>query len=182
MSVEDRHEKILYVEGEPRFEMKFLRRAVEGDSNLQVVTLQRTAEGKFLRLGVDSAGELAAGFPRTREELFRYRALILGSVEASFFTADQLRMIEEFVSQRGGGLLVLGGRLALGEGGYAGTPGGRAAPGRARSARPRRHHRGLPGGPDRTDPRRGSGIPRCRSPATPIHRPPAGPPCPSCRW
>jgi hypothetical protein len=48
--------------------------------------------------------------------------LILGSVEASFFTADQLRMIAEFVSQRGGGLLALGGRHSFAEGGYAGTP------------------------------------------------------------
>ncbi|MGE3525811.1 MAG: glutamine amidotransferase, partial [Gemmatimonadales bacterium] len=121
ISVESKSEKILHVEGEPRFEVKFLRRAVAGDSNLQVVTLQRTAEGKFLRLGVDSADELIAGFPRTREELFRYRGIILGSVEASFFTHDQLAMIDDFVSERGGGLLVLGGRLSYAVGGYPGT-------------------------------------------------------------
>jgi len=114
-------EKILYFEGEPRWEVKFLRRAVSEDENLQVVVLQRTAESKFLRLDVDDAEELAAGFPKTREELFRYRALILGSVEASFFTHDQLDMIADFVSQRGGGLLVLGGRNAFAEGGYQGT-------------------------------------------------------------
>jgi uncharacterized membrane protein len=121
-------EKILYFEGEPRWEMKFLRRAVAPDSNLQLVTLERTARNKFLRLDVDSAGELAGGFPATREELFRYRALILGSVEASYFTHDQLQMIAEFVSQRGGSLLVLGGRLALAEGGWAGTPVAEALP------------------------------------------------------
>ena len=115
-------EKILYFEGEPRFEVKFLRRAVTGDDNLQVVVLQRTAENKFLRLDVDHGEELAGGFPRTREELFQYRALVLGSVEASFFTHDQLSMIADFVSERGGGLLVLGGRSALAEGGFAGTP------------------------------------------------------------
>ena len=108
-------EKILYFEGEPRWEVKFLRRAVSEDENLQVVLLQRTAEGKFLRLDVDNAEELAAGFPKTREELFRYRALILGSVEASFFTHDQLDMIADFVSRRGGGLLFLGGRNAFAE-------------------------------------------------------------------
>ena len=120
--VEDRREKILYFEGEPRFEVKFMRRAVADDENIQLVVLQRTAENKFLRLGVDDAEELAGGFPRTREELFRYRGLILGSVEASYFTHDQLRMIEEFVGQRGGGLLMLGSRRSFGAGGYAGTP------------------------------------------------------------
>ena len=122
VQVTDDREKILYVEGEPRFELKFIRRAVSEDRNVQVVCLQRTSQNKFLRLDVDDGEELAAGFPRTREELFRYRGIVLGSVEASFFTADQLRMIAEFVSQRGGGLLALGGRHAFAEGGYARTP------------------------------------------------------------
>ncbi len=128
VDVVDETEKILYFEGEPRWEVKFLRRAVTDDENLQVVVLQRTADSKFLRLDVDDADELAAGFPKTREELFRYRALILGSVEASFFTPDQLNMIADFVSQRGGGLLVLGGRNSFGEGGYGGTPLAEALP------------------------------------------------------
>ena len=120
--VRDERDKILYFEGEPRHEVAFLRRAVADDENLQVVVLQRTAENKYLRLSVDSAGELAGGFPKTRDELFGYRGLILGSVEASHFTHEQLRIIADFVSQRGGGLLVLGGRKSFLEGGYAGTP------------------------------------------------------------
>ena len=120
--VRDRVEKILYFEGEPRYELKFLKRAVEEDDNLRVVTLIRTADEKFYARDVEDAEELAAGFPATREKLFSYRGLILGSVEASFFTRDQLRMISDFVSERGGGLLVLGGQRSLGPGGYAGTP------------------------------------------------------------
>lgn len=122
VAVRDGPEKILYVEGEPRPELPFLRRAVATDSALQVVALIRTARGKHLRLGVDDSTELVLGFPARREELFRYRAIVLGSVEAGYFTADQLRMLQEFVTVRGGGLLALGGRRALGEGGYAGTP------------------------------------------------------------
>jgi hypothetical protein len=120
--VRDRREKILYVEGEPRYEMTFVRRAVASDSNLQLVTLQRTADNKFLRLDVDNGEELAGGFPKTREELFKYRGIILGSVDASFFTRDQLQMLADFVGVRGGGMLLLGGRHAFGEGGYADTP------------------------------------------------------------
>ncbi len=128
VTVEDRRERILYIEGEPRHEMKFLRQAVAADTNLQVVTLQRTAERKFLRLDIDTAEELAGGFPKTREELFAYRSLILGTIEASAFTPDQLRMMADFVSVRGGGLLALGGRRSFVEGGYAGTPIGEALP------------------------------------------------------
>ncbi len=115
-------DRVLYLEGEPRPEFAFLRRAVAGDSAVQVVGLMRSAEHKFLRLGVRDSLELLGGFPTTREELFAYRAIILGSIEASFFTADQLRMIADFVSTRGGGLLVLGGRASLSEGGFADTP------------------------------------------------------------
>ena len=122
INIVDRPERILYYEGQPRFEMKFIRQAIKEDKNLQLVTLLRTAESKYYRFGVDDAEHLAGGFPRTREELFAYRGLVLGSVEASAFTGDQLRMISDFVEKRGGGLLVLGGPGAFSEGGYAGTP------------------------------------------------------------
>jgi hypothetical protein len=115
-------DRVLYVEGEPRPEFAFLRRAVNEDSAVQVVGLMRSAERKYLRLGVRDSLELLNGFPSTRDELFTYRAIILGSVEAAFFTGEQLRMLADFVSVRGGGLLVLGGRASLGEGGFAGTP------------------------------------------------------------
>ncbi len=122
IEVRDGREKILYFEGEPRPEVAFLRRAIADDENIQLVVLLRSAENKYLRLAVDSAGELATGFPTTREELFTYRGLILGSVEASQFTHEQLRMIADFVGERGGGLLMIGGRRAFAEGGWAGTP------------------------------------------------------------
>ena len=127
IDVYSRRERILFVEGEPRPEPKFVRQATENDQNLQVVLLQRTAEAtastpdKYLRLGVDRPEELQGGFPVTAEELFEYSGIILGSIEASAFTQDQLRLFEDFVDVRGGGLLALGGRSALAEGGWAGT-------------------------------------------------------------
>jgi len=121
INVRDERARLLYYEGEPRFEMKFLRRAVADDKNLLVVSLQRTADNKFMRLDGDP-DEVVGGFPKTREELFKYRGLVLGSVEAAAFSADQLQMIADFVDRRGGGLLMLGGARSFGEGGYGGTP------------------------------------------------------------
>ena len=122
VDVRNAREKVLYIEGEPRYQVRFVRAAIEADSNLQLVVLQLTAEGKFLRLNVDSGDELIAGFPKTRSELYRYRAVILGNIEASFFSHGQLTMLADFVSVRGGGLVQLGGRRSFSEGGYAGTP------------------------------------------------------------
>ena len=121
IDVRDRKEKILYFEGEPRFEYKFIRRAIPDEDNIIVTSLIRTADNKYLRQGVDGPDELVAGFPKTREELFQYRALIIGSLEAAALTGDQLRMIAEFVDKRGGGLLMLGGPRSFAEGGYVGT-------------------------------------------------------------
>ena len=122
VEVRGQTDKILYLEGEPRAQVKFMRRAVDEDENLQLVVLQRTAENKFLRLSVSDSLELQFGFPTTREELYRYRGLVIGSIEASFFTHDQLQMIADFASERGGGILFLGGHDAFAEGGWDGTP------------------------------------------------------------
>jgi uncharacterized membrane protein len=122
ISVEDRRERILYFEGEPRYELAFLRRAVAADRQLELVTLLRSARDKYLRLDVGDSTELVAGFPTTRQELFGFRGLVIGNVEAAAFTRDQLRMLGEFARVRGGGVLMLGGRLNYSAGGYAGTP------------------------------------------------------------
>lgn len=120
--IEDQQPQILYIEGEPRWIYSFLQRSILDDKNLRLVTLLRQAQGKFLRQGIDSPATLEQGFPTDKDELFRYKALILGSVEASFFTFDQLRIISDFVSQRGGGFLMLGGKNSFGQGGYINTP------------------------------------------------------------
>ncbi len=120
--VEDAQPKILYVEGEPRWIYGFMRRAAAEDENLALVTLLRQAEGKLFRQGVESGEVLKRGFPLDKPELYQFKALILGSIEASFFSFDQLRLISDFVSERGGGLLMLGGRNSFGQGGYVNTP------------------------------------------------------------
>lgn len=118
LSIDTSKKRILYVEGEPRWEYKFLRRAVEDDPALQVVSMLRTTQNKIYRQGISNPNELADGFPSKAEDLFEYQALILGSVESAFFTPQQQEFIKEFVDRRGGGLLFLGGRWALSDGGY----------------------------------------------------------------
>ncbi|MEJ7616400.1 MAG: VWA domain-containing protein [Pyrinomonadaceae bacterium] len=115
--------KVLYIEGEPRWEYGKLRTALtRNEKNVILVSFLRSGENKFYRQGVESEGDLASGFPVTQDELFSYQGLILGSVEASFFTTEQLKNIEAFVARRGGGLLALGGRRAFEEGRFASTP------------------------------------------------------------
>ena len=119
VNVESAKRRILYVEGEPRWEYKFIRRAEQDDRLVAIVSMLRTSENKIYRQGIDDPKELADGFPSRAEDLFGYQAIMIGSVEANYFTAAQKELIQQFVDRRGGGLLFLGGRAALGDGGWS---------------------------------------------------------------
>ena len=158
-----RKRRILYISGRPNWEFKFLRRAVEGDDQLDLVGMIRVAkrEAKFdfrgregessnslyrgfkgegdeeteeydqpviIRLNTKDESELRDGFPKSAEELFSFDAVIIDDLEAKFFTADQQDLLDQYVSQRGGGLLMLGGQESFRNGGYDRTPIGRMLP------------------------------------------------------
>ncbi len=122
LDVDDSKPSILYLEGTPRWEFKFIRQAVAQDKNLQLMSLLRTSGNKFYRQGIASEANLAAGFPSTREELFQYKGLIFGSVESSFFSKEQLTLVAEFVAKRGGGFMMLGGKHSFDEGKFSNSP------------------------------------------------------------
>jgi len=121
VNVSARKQRILYIEGEPRWEYKFLRRAVEDDGSLEIDSMLRTTPNKMLFQFVKGATE-QTGFPSKAEDLFAYDGLIIGSVEANYFTPVQQDLIRQFADRRGGGVLFLAGRFAFNEGGYARSP------------------------------------------------------------
>ncbi len=108
------------MEGEPRWDFKFIRRAVEDDKNISLYTVVRTTQNKlYVQVPTDApAGELKDGFPTKVDDLFSYQGIILGTIEANYFTPAQQDLIQQFVDRRGGGLLFLGGRASLADGGY----------------------------------------------------------------
>jgi uncharacterized membrane protein len=121
VNVSSEARRILYIEGEPRWEFKFIRQAEEDDRMVQVISMVRTSENKIYRQGIADPKELAGGFPSTAEDLFAYQGLMIGSVEAGYFTPAQQELIHQFVDRRGGGLLLLGGQFAMADGGWNAT-------------------------------------------------------------
>ena len=112
---------------EPKFE--FLGRAGEssnplfrgfGDQAREEV--ERYDQPVLVRLNTRDELELRSGFPRTAEALYGYDAVILDDLEAAFFDAEQALLLQKFVSERGGGFLMLGGAESFQQGGYARTP------------------------------------------------------------
>lgn len=121
MEVPEQRRHILYIEGEPRWEYKFIRRAIEDGGAIRVASLVKTTPNKIYRQGIETPDELADGFPSDELALFKYDALIIGGFEAAALSPEQHDMIREFVSRRGGTLLMLGGRRGLADGGWGAT-------------------------------------------------------------
>ena len=134
LETQDDRLPVLYIEGSPRMEYRFLRRALYRDQDFRLIGLLRLAKDRFYVQGANEAEKfLAKGFPdasdpKARQQLFAFEAIILGDIEAAYFTPEQLALLEEFVRVRGGGLLMLGGVNSFGLGKYAGTPVGKMLP------------------------------------------------------
>ena len=112
---------------EPKFD--FRGRAGEtsnplfrGFGNQSPEEVQRYDQPVLVRLNTRDEMELRAGFPRTPEELYGYHAVIIDDLEAEFFSADQAQLLQKFVSERGGGVLMLGGMESFREGNYLRNP------------------------------------------------------------
>ena len=122
VDVAARRRSVLYVEGEPRWEYKFIRRALDGDAALRLVSMVRATPNRWYRQGVNSPQELVDGFPADAAALFAYDAVVLGSLEAATLNDTQHAALRDFVDRRGGSLLMLGARDGLADGGWGRAP------------------------------------------------------------
>ena len=82
----------------------------------------------LMRLNTRDQQELSDGFPKTRDQLYGYHAVILDDVDASFFSQSQMELLRRFVADRGGGFLMLGGLESFRQGKYDRTPIGQILP------------------------------------------------------
>lgn len=111
--------KVLYVDV-IRNEYKFLKRTLEMDPNVDLITLVKVKKDSFTQQGGIKDIQLT-GFPREKDILLRFDAIVLGDIDRSFFDNRQLDALRAAVHE-GTGFLMVGGEAAFGPGGYAGTP------------------------------------------------------------
>ena len=83
---------------------------------------ERYDQPVLIRLNTKDEFELKGGFPKVAEDLYGYHAVVVDDLEAGFFTPDQMMLLQRFVSDRGGGFLMLGGADSLQDGNYTRTP------------------------------------------------------------
>jgi hypothetical protein len=109
--------KVLYVEGKPRWEYRYLRRVLLRDHRLDVKFYMTEGDKELAQY----SERYLATFPMEADKAFQFDLVILGDVPRKRFSRLQLDRMAELVRQRGGSLLLLAGfHHAPGE--YLGTP------------------------------------------------------------
>lgn len=108
---------VLYIEGNNRWEFRYLSAILKRDPRLNTTFISSCAGPEFAR----NSPEHIERFPSKREEAFQYDLVILGDVDAEFFSPEELGLLEELIRDRGGSLLVLCGPMHT-PASFAGTP------------------------------------------------------------
>ena len=122
-----RKRRLLVLEGAPGFEHSFMKRALAADPGLELDAVTRKGRNAdnqdtfFVQAGAGRSAALTTGFSARRQDLYFYDALVIANIEGDYFTRAQLQMAADFVGERGGGLLVMGGR-SFAQRSLAGTP------------------------------------------------------------
>lgn len=109
--------KVLYVEGRPRWQYRYLKDILLRAPNLKAQCLLTSATSDFMQESTQGVPALTR-FPPTRKDLFQYDVIILGDVapdEIDSFqtrstTEDLLKEFKEFV-ELGGGFIMIAGQL-----------------------------------------------------------------------
>lgn len=131
--VHDEKLRLLYVEGPPRYEYRFLKNALMREPTVASSCLLLDATASFVQEGTDPI----RAFPVSPGELSTYDVVMLGDVDVrgDWLSPSQMAMLVDFVGQRGGGLAFLAGERAMPRR-LAGTPLERLLPVRLDRAAP----------------------------------------------
>lgn len=108
---------VLCIEGTARWEFRYLQAMLKRDPRIQATFIAARAGEEMAA----NSSEYIPRFPDRRAEAFKYDLVILGDVDAGFFSGDELLRLEELVQDRGGSLVMLCGMMSSPTS-YAGTP------------------------------------------------------------
>lgn len=101
----DEKMKVLYIEGSPRWEYRYLRSILKRDRRLDVRFMMTEGDAALGRASPDHI----ESFPDAAADAFAYDLVIIGDVRASELEPEQIDLIERLVRERGGTLLMIAG-------------------------------------------------------------------------
>jgi hypothetical protein len=98
---------VLYIEGNARWEFRYLRAILHRDPRINATFIASNVGPEIAR----NSPEHIERFPNKREEAFKYDLVILGDVDAKFFTPEELGLLEELIRDHGASLIMLCGPM-----------------------------------------------------------------------
>ncbi len=105
IEIVDRPMRVLFIDGYPRWEQRYLRNVLLRERSVDASTLILAPDRRYLQEGNTELESL----PVSPEDWAEYDAIVLGDVSPEVFTREQLEQIREHVALRGAGLLWAGG-------------------------------------------------------------------------
>ena len=94
VDVVDRPIRVLYIEGYPRWEYRYLKNLLVRESSIESSVMLLSADREFAQEGNTPIARL----PRSSEELEQFDLLIIGDVPAGFFSPEQLDLFTRQVA------------------------------------------------------------------------------------
>lgn len=95
--------KVLYVEGPPRWEYRYLKNALVRDDTMLAQTWLVSADEEFPQ-DKSRAAPTLMHIPKTKEELYNYHCILLGDVSPESLGEDRMKLMVDFVKDEGGGV------------------------------------------------------------------------------
>jgi uncharacterized membrane protein len=105
VSVLDAKISVLYVDGYPRWEYRYLKNEMIRDKSIDISCLLTSADAGFAQEG----NKPIRRFPESIEEMLDYDVVVFGDVDPQYFTDTQLQLVSDFVSKKGGGFAMVAG-------------------------------------------------------------------------
>lgn len=107
VKVLDDRVRVLYVDGYPRYEYRYLKNALLREKTVNLSVLLIDADEQFVQEGTDPIRR----FPESPEELNRYDAVIFGDVDprSGWLSVSQMTMLLDYVGHEGGGFAMIAG-------------------------------------------------------------------------
>ncbi|HYO07410.1 MAG TPA: hypothetical protein VER17_00425 [Tepidisphaeraceae bacterium] len=96
---------VLYVDGTPRWEYRYIKNEMIRDKTVDISCLLTSADPNFAQEG----DKPIRRFPESIEEMMEYDVVLFGDVDPRQFSDAQLQLVADFVSKRGGGLGMIAG-------------------------------------------------------------------------
>ena len=97
--------KVLLVDGEPRYEYRYLKNYLEREDTIDLSVVLLSSDPEYS----EQDRSALPTFPASKDDLFAYDVLILGDADPSYLSSSQMQNIAEFVTSRGGGLVFIAG-------------------------------------------------------------------------